>query len=430
SGTVGMPKGVMISHDAVLYAVQALNKNLPFLEPGRESCITYLPLSHIASQFFDIFLGMLNGAVVYFADRNAMKGTLCETLVEVRPTWFFGVPRIFEKLIERQRKLEANLEDEGQRKAFKEARRSMLKYYVDQMGAGNHRLVSPPGWASEVCHEQKVALGLNTLKICFAGGAPVSDDIKRYFLSLDLPLVEAFGMSETCGGVCYDFQRPNLHTSGQGIGDAEFKIHEPDREGEGEILIRGRFNFMGYLKEPQKTKEAFTEDGYIRSGDRGHLDAAGNLYINGRIKEVIITSGGENISPIPIEDIIKKELPCISNAMVIGDNRKYLTVLLTMKTYINPDTGYPTNILLPEAIQWLITLGVHCKKLDDILNIQLPESFENFQPNGAEVRLDSRVFHGLTDGINRYNERALSNAQKIQYFQVLPHDFTIATGEL
>uniref|UniRef100_A0A1I8MWU3 long-chain-fatty-acid--CoA ligase n=1 Tax=Musca domestica TaxID=7370 RepID=A0A1I8MWU3_MUSDO len=325
SGTVGLPKGVMVSHDAVLYVVQALNKSLTQLKPGMESCITYLPLSHIASQFFDIFLGMLNGANIYFADRNAMKGTLCETIKKVRPTWFFGVPRIFEKLIERQAKTE-----EEQKTLYNNARELVLKQYMDQM-AGNISATLAPGWALDIVKEIKMGLGLDCLKYCFTGGASVSEELKLHFLSLDLPLVEAFGMSETCGGVTADFKRPNLQTSGQALAGVEFKIDSPDIYGEGEILIRGRCNFMGYLKEPHKTREAFTEDGFIKSGDIGQLDAGGNVYINGRIKEIIITSGGENIPPIYIEDQIKKLLPCVGNAMVVGDNRKYLTVLLTFK---------------------------------------------------------------------------------------------------
>lgn len=97
------------------------------------------------------------------------------------------------------------------------------------------------------------------------------------------------------------------------------------------ILIRGRCNFMGYLKDPEKTAEALTEDGWIKSGDLGYLDNEGNLYISGRIKELIITAGGENIPPAHIEALIKKELPCVSNAVVIGDHKKYLTALITLK---------------------------------------------------------------------------------------------------
>ncbi|XP_073821677.1 long-chain-fatty-acid--CoA ligase heimdall-like [Musca autumnalis] len=442
SGTVGLPKAVMLSHDAMLYAVQALNKSLTFLKPGKESCISYLPLSHIVAQTFDIFLGMLNGAAVYFADRNAVKGSLADTLIEVQPTWFFGVPRIFEKIIENQRKTEAKLYDNEMKNALENARRAMLKYHMDQM-AGNSETSEAPHWPSQLIKDIKISLGLNRVKVLFAGGAPVSEEIKRYFLSLDLPVVEAYGMSETSGGISFDFERPNLQTCGKAVTGLELQIYNPDVFGEGEILIRSRGNLMGYLKEPIKTLEALTEDGYVRGGDRGHLDADGNLYISGRIKEIIITSGGENISPVYIEDIIKKELPCISNAMVVGDNRKYLTVLLTFKTLIDPDTGYPTDILSSETLQWLAALDIdHYKTLKELLNIQPTESLHKFDPiqpteslhkfdpNKMEVVLDSRLFRALDDGIQRYNQQAISNAQKIQYFSVLSHDFSIPTGEL
>ncbi|XP_059221733.1 long-chain-fatty-acid--CoA ligase heimdall-like [Stomoxys calcitrans] len=196
-----------------------------------------------------------------------------------------------------------------------------------------------------------------------------------------------------------------------------------------QIMLRGRTNMMGYLREPEKTESAITEDGWILSGDVGYIDDQGYIYINGRIKELIITAGGENIPPNHIEALIKNELPCISNAVAVGDHRKYITVLLTFKTYIDPDTGYPLDELLPETIEWLQGLDLHYTHLSQMLHISLPDTLQDFDVNSVNIQLDEKLQKALEEGIERSNLNAISNAQKVQYFRVLPHDFSIPTGE-
>ncbi|XP_075154014.1 long-chain-fatty-acid--CoA ligase heimdall-like [Haematobia irritans] len=428
SGTVGMPKGVMVSHDAVLFCSQAVTKSVPSIKPGNEVVVTYLPLSHIAAQLFDIFMTMENGATVYFADRNALKGTLIKTFVEARPTAVFGVPRIFEKIQEQLTLMDA--EAKGIIKCLThKARAVMLQYHSDRM-EGKPTSYMKYWLASTLTNRIKVALGLDRFKVCFIGGAPVSEELKRFFLSLDLPLVDVFGMSETSGGVVFNLTAPNLQTIGKPVGGVEVCIRNPDEKGEGEIIIRGRTNMMGYLGEAEKTKATVTDDGWILTGDLGYVDDNGYIYINGRIKELIITAGGENIPPCHIEALIKNELPCISNAVVVGDNRKYITVLLTFKTYIDPDTGYPLDNLLPETIEWLQSLDLHYTHLSEMLHIQLPDNLKDFDPNSVQVKLDENLHRAIEEGIKRSNQHSISNAQKVQYFTVLPHDLSIPTGEL
>uniref|UniRef100_A0A1I8PCX0 long-chain-fatty-acid--CoA ligase n=1 Tax=Stomoxys calcitrans TaxID=35570 RepID=A0A1I8PCX0_STOCA len=428
SGTVGMPKGVMLSHDNILYCAQAISRSLPGIMPGQETFVSYLPLNHVAGQVFDIFMGLVNGANVNFADRNALKGTLGKTLAKVRPTVFIGVPRVFEKMHEKLMQVNAESSRVVRCLTYK-ARMTMLQYHLDKI-VGNPTSSMKHWLASRITNRIKLAMGLDRSKVTIIGGAPVSEELKLFFLSLDIPLTDVYGLSESSGGLVFSLKKPNLLTVGQPIKGVEVKIQEPNEKGEGEILIRCRSNFMGYLKEPEKTKETITEDGYVMTGDSGYLDEEGNVYVSGRIKELIITAGGENMPPAYIENLIKKELPCISNAVAIGDHRKYVTALLTFKTEIDADTGYPTDTLLPETLDWLASLDLHYTKLSEMLHIEWPENFNDFNPNSVEIQLDDKIQKALEAGIKSSNQHAISKAQQVQYFAVLPHDFSIATGEL
>jgi long-chain-fatty-acid--CoA ligase ACSBG len=146
--------------------------------------------------------------------------------------------------------------------------------------------------------------------------------------------------------------------------------HEIDGDGKsGELMVYGRHIFMGYLNDEAKTQESFDEDGYLHTGDTARMDEDTFMYITGRIKELIITAGGENIAPVPIEDHLKLELPkLISNCMVVGDKRKYLSILVTLKTIVNVDTMQPSDELTPECIDYIKSFGSSSTKLNDILN--------------------------------------------------------------
>uniref|UniRef100_A0A1I8NLK9 long-chain-fatty-acid--CoA ligase n=1 Tax=Stomoxys calcitrans TaxID=35570 RepID=A0A1I8NLK9_STOCA len=428
SGTVGLPKGVMASHDAILFCLQVLLKSQRNLQHCKESTISYLPLSHIAAQFFDVFMSMGLGANVYFGDKNALKGTLGKTLVKAKPSWFFGVPRVFEKLNEQILQMEANLSN-MEKSIRTTARTVMMQYHLDKM-AGKPSSYLRYWWASKFTGRIKESLGLERIKLCMTASAPLSLELKHFFLGLDLPITEVFGLSETCGAVLYNFDLTNLETCGKPLKGIEVKLLNANEQGDGELCIRGRCNLMGYVNEPEKTEKAISRDGWFLTGDMASIDHDGNVYINGRLKEIIITAGGENIPPIYIENIIKKELPCISNALVVGDRRKYLTVLLTFKTEIHPTTGYPLDNLLPETKEWLEQLDLHYTQLSDLLGVKLPENLIEFDACSVEVKLEEKVQQALKQGIARYNQQAISNAQKVQYFTVLPHDFTFATEEL
>lgn len=183
--------------------------------------------------------------------------------------------------------------------------------------------------------------------------APISEDTLSYFLSVDIVLYELYGMTETTGPTTVSVKDAmRYRAAGKPLDGIKLCIdNKPDDDGgQSEVLINGRHVFMGYLRNPHKTASEFTEDGWLKSGDIGYIDKDGYLFITGRLKELIITAGGENIAPVPIEDCIKEQLHIVSNVMVIGDQKKYLSCLLTLKTVVDEETGYPTDQLSDVAI--------------------------------------------------------------------------------
>ncbi|XP_064542160.1 long-chain-fatty-acid--CoA ligase heimdall [Drosophila montana] len=434
SGTVGMPKAVMLTHDSVVYDTKIVAATMENTILGAERLVSYLPLSHIAAQIFDIFVAMAHGGCVYFADKDALKGTLVRSFLKARPTRMFGVPRVFEKFQERLVAAEAKAKPYS-RLLLSKAREVVAQHQLATIAGEKLSLYAQAKYwlASLIVRPIRQMLGLELCKTLLTGGAPVSPELKHFFLGLDMPLADVYGMSETGGAITLNERITNLYSSGAPIAGTEVKIDKPDVNGQGEILMRGRMNFMGYLGEPAKTEEAIKPDGWLHSGDVGYLDAHGNVVISGRLKELIITAGGENIPPVHIEELIKHELPCVSNALLVGDHRKYLTVLLALKTKSDPNTGLPLDQLREETIEWLNELGLKQTHLSELLNIrndlQLP-SDANALAAALEVNAEPKLLEALEAGIKRANKNAISKAQCVQKFALLPHEFSLATGEL
>jgi long-chain-fatty-acid--CoA ligase ACSBG len=184
--------------------------------------------------------------------------------------------------------------------------------------------------------------------------------------------------------------------------------HEPSRDppNEGEICIRGRHVMMGYMKNDDKTREAIDADGWLHSGDVGAFDATGLLSITGRIKELIIGAGGENIAPVPIEDNFKSFAPAVSNVMMVGDRRKYNIILVALRTEIDLETGVPSNRLIGDA-----------RNVSSATTV-------------PEAQNDKAWTDYLNDALKKTNGKTVSNAAKIQKWVLLPEDFSIPGGEL
>ncbi|XP_041465614.1 long-chain-fatty-acid--CoA ligase ACSBG2-like isoform X2 [Lytechinus variegatus] len=409
SGTTGNPKGVMISHDNYTWiSERCLSQvDIPF---GTHRVVSYLPLSHVAAQVFDIYFPLHLAGTTYFAQPDALKGSLVDTLKEVRPTSFLGVPRVWEKIHEKMRSVGANVT--GVKKRISVWAKDIG--YRGNVAIANRQTV-PWGWTVAnlvVFRKVRLALGLDKCMYNFSAGAPLSMETLEYFLSINIPVYDIYGMSESTGP--HSFCLPGkfrIGSSGTTFPGSKTKISDPDSDGNGEVCYYGRHLFMGYLNMQEKTDEAIDEDGWLHSGDLGYIDQDGFLFITGRIKELIITAGGENIPPIPIEDIIKKECPLISNCMLIGDKRKFLSMLVSLKVVIEEKTGESTQTLTREALQILSPLGssattVEMAKKDDIVKKEIQRA------------------------ISEHNKSATSRAQCIQKFHILDKDFTVAGGEL
>lgn len=418
SGTTGQPKGVMLSHDNLTWTALSTSRHVHLTEASQsqEVVVSYLPLSHIAAQMVDIWVTMKVGGVTHFAQPDALKGSLVNTMKEVRPTAFMGVPRVWEKMQEKMKSIGAK-SSTVRRKVAAWAKDVGLQTNLSRINQNGATARTPFSYhiaKKLVFKKVRKALGLDRCNKCFTGAAPITKDTLEFFLSLNIPLYELFGMSESSGPHTISVPEAFRLTSvGKEIPGCKTKLQSPDEEGNGEICLWGRHVFMGYLNMADKTEEALDAEGWLRSGDLGKHDQNGFLFITGRIKELIITAGGENVPPVPIEDAVKEHVPLLSNAMLIGDKRKFLSMLLTVKCQVNPETGVPEDELTPEVIELCRKLGSTATRVSDL--------------TGGK---DRAVNAAIQEGINRVNEKATSNAQRIQKFLILDKDFSITGGEL
>ncbi|XP_028270315.1 long-chain-fatty-acid--CoA ligase ACSBG2-like isoform X2 [Parambassis ranga] len=410
SGTTGNPKGVMLSHDNLTWTARTAD-GLLGSSVAQEVLVSYLPLSHIAAQMVDIWTCMSLAGTIYFAEPDALKGSLVNTLKEARPTCFLGVPRVWEKMQEKMKATGAKASP-LRRRVAEWAKSIGLQYSYSAMIGDN---VVPWGFTlanTMVFKKVRAALGLDRCKLCFTGAAPITKETLEYFMSLNIPLMELYGMSESSGPHTVSIYEYRITSCGKVMPGCKTNLKNPDIDGNGEICFWGRNVFMGYLNMPDKTSEALDEDGWLRSGDLGRHDEKNFLYITGRIKELIITAGGENIPPVPIEDAVKAEVPIISNAMLIGDKLKFLSMLLTIKC-VADDNGEPTDELSPEVLDFCKQNGVTATKVSEILANKVPA-----------------IYKAIQEGMERVNARSTSNAQKIQKWVILERDFSITGGEL
>jgi len=254
------------------------------------------------------------------------------------------------------------------------------------------------------------------VKAFFTGAAPMQKSTLDYFLSLNWIVMNMYGMSETGGPTSgSSFLKSNLTSAGYALPGTSLVILGPNREvmpaGErGEICFRGRNKFMGYYRNEEMTKETIDKDGWIHSGDEGYLEADGALKITGRFKELIITAGGENIPPILIENDIKERCQLLSQMVLIGDNRKFLSALVTIKNEMAAG-ALPTNKLTPDAERLIASIG------SDATDV----------PSAAAC---PKVHEYINSCIEDYNKAAASRAQSVRKFTIIPNDFSIQGGEM
>ena len=322
SGTTGPPKAVMLSQDNLAWtASQACN----LLDVGPEDVsVSYLPMSHIAEQMFSLHIPTTTGEQIYFAESMAK---IAENLKDVQPTIVFGVPRIWEKFYA------------AVTNKMSDATGVKAKIATWAMGVGRQANAvrntggTPGGLLAlkySIAHKLvfskvKPNLGLGRARLCVTGAAPISTEILEFFSGLDIIISEVYGQSEDTGPTTFNSPGKTRYGSvGPAFPGVEVKIAEDD-----EILVKGRNVFLGYLYDEAATKDALTDDGWLLTGDLGRFDEDGYLHITGRKKDIIITAGGKNIAPKNIE-LALTNAPLVSQAVVIGDRRKFLSAVVTL----------------------------------------------------------------------------------------------------
>jgi len=247
-------------------------------------------------------------------------------------------------------------------------------------------------------------LGFTETRAFSFGAAPMKASTIDFFKSLNIPLINNYGMSETTAPQFVNMgENIDIYTCGRSLGGTEGIIYNPDSNEEGEIIFRGRNRFMGYSKNEKATLETIDENGFCHSGDQGIIDKLGRLKITGRIKELIVTAGGENVAPYPIEIAIKDKCKIISNAVIIGDGKKYLTVILTLKCE-------PNGQLLGEALAYLVEISKNVKTVDDCLK-------------------DKKVMDYIQRSIDAVNKNSVSRAQEVRKWTLIMNDFSVDGGE-
>jgi long-chain acyl-CoA synthetase len=330
SGTTGPPKGVQLTHANQVSAVRGFDQVIAFPADGR--LVSWLPMAHIAERACTHYLPMLLGFTTTCCPDPRQ---VVAYLPEVRPTWFFAVPRIYEKL---KAAIEAGIaaeQDEAKKAATQWALEvGLRKVRAEQAGEEvPAELEQEYAKADElVLSKIRARLGLDQIESINVGAAPTPREVIEFFHAIGIPVAELWGMSETTGyGACNPLERIKIGTVGPVAPGAEIKLAD-----DGEVLMRGPMVTPGYRNQPEKTREALDDDGWLHTGDVGEFDEDGYLKIVDRKKELIISAGGKNMSPANIEAKIKASSPLIGQAIAIGDMRPYNVALITLDPDVAP----------------------------------------------------------------------------------------------
>jgi long-chain acyl-CoA synthetase len=321
SGTTGKPKGAMHSHAGLVYTARGYNRIVAQDENDERMC--FLPLCHIAERMGGEYFAIYTGSKLNFVENPE---TVPENVREIAPTVFTAVPRVWEKFYS------------GITIALRESGRMQQLAYAWSIGVGariaDDVLAGRPvaAWrklqfrvarALALDNVRKL-IGIHRARFCVTGAAPISPDLVRWYLALGVPMAEVWGMTETCGAATYTpAERIKPGMIGPACPYNEVRLDPATNE----LLVRGPNVFMGYLNLPEKTAETIQPDGWLRTGDVGSVDADGYFRITDRMKDIIITAGGKNITPSELENELKFS-PYITDAVVVGDKRPYLTAIV------------------------------------------------------------------------------------------------------
>jgi long-chain acyl-CoA synthetase len=389
SGTTGNPKGVLLTHRNVLYAMTADEATGVVLPRSRG--VSYLPLAHIAERMLSIYLPIRVAGHIHFCPDPAR---LVQVIGKVRPTAFFGVPRVWEKVRTGIQALLAADQDEAKRAAVRQAM-DVGRRYVESCQYG--QATSPELEAQFRAAEEQVLgpirslLGLGETGSVSSGAAPLPPVVAAFLAGLGLMILDVYGMTETTGAFTANTHTEfKLGTVGRPLAGMEVTIAD-----DGEILVRGPLTTPGYLNRPDQTAALIDADGWLRTGDIGTIDADGFLSVTDRKKELIITEGGENIAPAAVENALVAH-PLIGQALAYGDRRPYVVALLTLDG--------------EAAAAWARARGISAGSL-------------------AELASDPQVLAEVAAGVAAANER-LARVQQVKRWRLLPMEWTAETEEL
>ena len=389
SGTTGTPKAVQLEHGGILSVARGCMDRFSVLrEPGRYRTVSYLPLCHVAEQLFTTFFHLDCGGEVYYCpDLKQLK----DYLVEVRPTSFVGVPRVWEKF---QAALEAKLSTATGIKArlVNWSLATELAAFKKEVETGQPQGGLSRWLANKMLVKVKTALGLENVVVAGTGAAPIGVDTLEFFASLGIIVYEGYGMSETSGlATLGDFGNPRFGTVGTALAGVTIKIADDD-----EILLKGRNMTRGYLRQDDKTAELLDEEGWLHTGDLGSMDEDGFLRITGRKKDLLITAGGKNVAPAEMEGYMKS-IPGIGQAVVVGDRMPYLSALILLDVELLEEVAKRSGAALGDLAQMSTDPKVHDWAMGEI-----------------QTRCNARV----------------ASYQTIKKIRILPVEFTVESGEV
>jgi long-chain acyl-CoA synthetase len=386
SGTTGKPKGVQLTHGNFLAECGNVVQGASdlFLKPGG-STLLFLPVAHVFGRMVQIGAVTSGLHLAHCGDLNRLP----QDLASFKPTFVLAVPRIFEKIYNGA---EARAEAGGKGNIFRKASDTAIKY-SEGMDSGHislvlrlkHRVFDKLVYA-------KIRAGMGgAVEAAISGGAPLGARLGHFYRGAGVRVLEGYGLTETTAGATLNLtQAQKVGSVGKPLPSTTVKIAE-----DGEILLKGPIVMRGYWQNDAANKEVFTDDGYFRSGDLGALDSEGFLTITGRKKELIVTAGGKNVAPAVLEDRVRAH-PLVSQCMVVGDNKPFIAALVTLDA---------------EAIKgWSATNKKAGTSIPDLAK-------------------DPDLIAVIQTAIDDAN-KAVSRAESIRKFTILPIDFTIADGQL
>jgi long-chain acyl-CoA synthetase len=389
SGTTGPPKGVQLIHRNLLATVEGIEDLIEFPRDGR--VVSWLPAAHVAERNAHHYLPIVFGLQITCCDDPR---EVLSYLPEVRPSWFFAVPRIWEKLKagletmvagqpdERRQQLQGALDAAVHKVRLEQASEPVPAELAEQVASAD----------AEIFSGLRTMLGLDQVVAINVGAAPTPVEVLEFFHAIGLPLAELWGMSETCGaGSVNPPSKIKLGTVGPPAPGIEIKL-----DTDGEVLVKSDVVMLGYRNLPDKTAEAFTEDGWLRTGDIGSFDEDGYLTIVDRKKELIINAAGKNMSPANIEATVKSSSSLIGQACCIGDRRPYNTALIVLDADFAP--------------AWAATQGIENTALESLAG-------------------EERVRAAVQEGVDAANDK-LARVEQIKKFEIVAGDWLPGGDEL